>query len=107
MALHFVGFKDGRYWKAEARYLRAVEIFGEPDFVHRRWDARVIPDVAPGDTVVWANRSPDLGACLPPYFHHVWAALDKYGTAPGDGRTFDDSREDIIAHGGEKGVDYV
>ncbi len=91
MALHFVGFRDDRYWKAEPRYVRAVAIFGEPDFCHRTWDARAHADVAPGDTVVWANGHDGLGECLPPYF-----VL----------RSFDDSRQDIIANGGERGVDY-
>lgn len=99
MALHFVGFKDGRYWKAEPAYARAVEIFGEPDFFHRTWDARAVPDIAPGDRVVWKNNVDGwIGRSLPPYFHY---------TFPADHKTFDDSREDIVAHGGEKGVDYI
>lgn len=91
MALHFIGFKDDRYWKPDEHYVRAVAIFGKPDFCHIGWDARVSPDIAPGDKVVWANYGGDLADCLPPFFHH----------------TFDDSRQDIIANRGEKGVDYV
>ena len=34
MAVHFVGFKDShRFWLA-------VQVFGQPDFVHRFWDFR-------------------------------------------------------------------
>lgn len=46
--LHFVGFKDDRY-------LNAVRVFGRPDFIHRRWDARAVCEVAPGDVVVFAD----------------------------------------------------
>lgn len=46
--LHFVGFKDDRY-------LNAVSVFGRPDFIHRRWDARAVCEVAPGDVVVFAD----------------------------------------------------
>ena len=34
MAVHFVGFKDS------TRYHRAIQVFGQPDFVHRQWDMR-------------------------------------------------------------------
>ncbi len=77
MALHFVGFKDDHVHAAR-------KIFGEPDFYHRRWDVRALADVAPEDTVIFA------GEWTPPS-EHAW----------------DDSREDIIARGGEKGVDYI
>jgi hypothetical protein len=33
--MHFVRFKD------EA-YLRAIKVFGRPDFIHRHWDARAV-----------------------------------------------------------------
>ena len=79
MALHFVGFKDDRIHAAR-------EIFGEPDFYHRRWDVRALGDIAPGDRVVFANN-----VCEDLPSHFCW----------------DDSREDIIARGGEKGIDYV
>lgn len=60
-ALHFVGFQDNRFWTKRNRdatvdrYNNAVRIFGEPDFIHRRWDVRAAQEVAPGDTVVFAN----------------------------------------------------
>lgn len=76
MALHFIGFRDDRYWKPDPHYIRAVAIFGVPDFCHRTWDVRAGADVAPGDKVVWANYGEGLAACLPPFLHH----------------TFDDSR---------------
>ncbi len=47
-ALHFVGFHDDRY-------LAAVRIFGRPDFFHRRWDQRARREIAPGDTIVFAD----------------------------------------------------
>lgn len=53
-ALHFVNFKDLRYQKDERAY-RAVAIFGQPDFWHRRWDVRAMHEIAPGDVVVFAN----------------------------------------------------
>lgn len=52
MALHFVGFRD-------ERYLTAVRVFGAPDFIHRGWDLRAQREIAPGDTVVFANGSAD------------------------------------------------
>ncbi len=47
-ALHFVGFKDDRYWNA-------VRVWGRPDFVHRFWDVRASHEIAPGDKVVFAS----------------------------------------------------
>lgn len=46
--LHFVGFKDDRYFNA-------VKVFGKPDFVHRFWDVRATHEVAEGDVVVFAS----------------------------------------------------
>jgi len=46
--VHFVGFKDDRWWNA-------VKTFGRPDFVHRFWDARAVAEVMPGDVVVFAD----------------------------------------------------
>jgi len=79
VALHFVGFKDDRLYAAK-------KVFGEPDFYHRQWDMRALADVAPGDRVIFANN---ICEDLPSFF--CW----------------DDSREDIVARGGEKGVDYI
>lgn len=47
-ALHFVGFKDDRWWNA-------VKTFGKPDFIHRFWDARAVCEVSPIDIVVFAT----------------------------------------------------
>lgn len=47
-ALHFVGFKDDRYWNA-------IKTFGKPDFIHRFWDYRAVCEVAPIDIVVFAD----------------------------------------------------
>ena len=46
--VHFVGFRDDRYWNA-------VRVFGPPDVVHRNWDPYAAGDVAPCDTVVHAT----------------------------------------------------
>jgi hypothetical protein len=46
--MHFVRFKDDRY-------LRAVRVFGKPDFIHRFWDARAVCEVVPGDVVIFAE----------------------------------------------------
>ena len=32
-AVHFVGFRDERYWSA-------VKVWGRPSFIHRGWDMR-------------------------------------------------------------------
>jgi hypothetical protein len=50
MAVHFVGFRDDRFWSA-------VRVFGQPDFVHRNWDARARfgGEFHPADTVVFAQ----------------------------------------------------
>lgn len=45
--IHFVGFKDDRYWNA-------VAAFGKPDFVHRIWDGRAKSMIADGDIAVFA-----------------------------------------------------
>jgi hypothetical protein len=53
--LHFIGFRNERYWNA-------VRVWGRPDFIHRRWDLRAQREIAPGDTLVFAtgdeNREP-------------------------------------------------
>lgn len=46
--VHFVGFRDDRYWNA-------VRVFGRPTFIHRRWDRRAQRDIGPGETVVFAT----------------------------------------------------
>ena len=45
--LHFVGFRDDAY-------LRAVRVFGPPDFIHPRWDRRARREIADGDSVLFA-----------------------------------------------------
>jgi hypothetical protein len=47
-ALHFVGFRDERYWNA-------VRIWGRPDFVHITYDRYATHDMAAGDTVIFAK----------------------------------------------------
>lgn len=47
-SIHFVGFKDDRYWNA-------VKIWGYPDFFHRIWDVRAKQEVFPGDVVIFAR----------------------------------------------------
>ena len=47
-AVHFVGFRGEEYWSA-------VKVWGRPGFVHRWWDRRAFRDVAPEDTVVFAQ----------------------------------------------------
>ena len=46
--VHFVGFRDDRYWAA-------VRVFGWPDMIHEAWDRYAADDVAPGDVVVFAE----------------------------------------------------
>ena len=46
--VHFVGFRDDRYWNAR-------RVFGPPDMIHRDWDRYAADDVPPGDTVVFAE----------------------------------------------------
>lgn len=87
MALHFVGFEDDRVHAAR-------RVFGDPDFYHRIWDVRAHQEIAPGDRVVFANKGYDF---LPEHF--------VYDVPPKP--SWDDSRQDIIARGGEKGVDYI
>ncbi|WP_230079837.1 hypothetical protein [Alteripontixanthobacter maritimus] len=50
--LHFVGFRDDRYWNA-------VRVFGIPDMIHRNWDVYTSNDIAPGDVVVHATGEAD------------------------------------------------
>lgn len=46
--IHFVGFRDDRYWSA-------VRVFGLTDFVHRGWDTRARREIAAGDVIVFAT----------------------------------------------------
>lgn len=47
-AVHYVGFRDDRYWNAR-------RIWGGPAFVHRVWDKRARREIADDDVVVFAN----------------------------------------------------
>lgn len=46
--VHYVGFRDDRYWSA-------FRIFGGPRFSHRRWDWRAQRDIGPNDIVMFAE----------------------------------------------------
>jgi hypothetical protein len=46
--VHYVGFRDDRYWNA-------YRIFGGPRVIHRRWDFYATRDVGPDDIVIFAN----------------------------------------------------
>lgn len=46
--IHFVGFRDDRYWNA-------VRVFGRPHFIHRWWDKRARREIAPEDVIVFAE----------------------------------------------------
>jgi hypothetical protein len=71
MALHFVGFKDDRYWNA-------VRIWGAPDFLHRNYDRRAWQEIVEGDVAVFAE-----------------------GRTPIRDQSWDDSQQDIFARGGK------
>ena len=47
-AVHFIGFRDDRYWNA-------VRIWGQPDFVHITFDRYAAQDIAPWDVAVFAE----------------------------------------------------
>lgn len=47
-AIHFVGFRDDRYWNA-------VKTFGKPDFIHRFFDQRAVAEFASTDIVIFAD----------------------------------------------------
>ncbi len=46
--IHYVGFRDDRYWNA-------YRIFGGPRVIHRRWDFYATRDVGPDDVVIFAT----------------------------------------------------
>lgn len=77
MALHFVGFKDDRYWNA-------LRVFGAPDFYHRVWDRRARQEIVEGDVAIFAAGDID----------------DEPNPI-----SWDDSQQDIIARG-VKGKDW-
>lgn len=46
--VHFIGFKDDRYWNA-------VKVWGRPHFIHRGWDKRAQREIGDGDIVIFAS----------------------------------------------------
>ena len=48
--VHFIGFKDDRYWNA-------VKVFGPPHYIHPGWDLRAFREIAPDDVLVFAEGS--------------------------------------------------
>lgn len=48
--VHFVGFRDERYWAA-------VKVFGRPHFIHRWWDRRGQREIGEGDVVVFTESN--------------------------------------------------
>lgn len=46
--VHYVGFRDDRYWNAH-------RVFGGPRIIHRRWDLRARREIGPDDVVVFAD----------------------------------------------------
>lgn len=50
--VHFVGFERSLN---DPRVRNAMSAFGVPDIWHRVWDSRAIAEVAPEDTVVFAE----------------------------------------------------
>jgi hypothetical protein len=47
--VHFVGFRDDRFWNA-------VKVFGRPHFIHRGWDLRARREIdLENDLVVFAD----------------------------------------------------
>ena len=50
--LHFVWFRGDEY-------LRAIQVFGRPDFIHLGWDRRAKREVFDGDTVIFARGPHD------------------------------------------------
>ncbi len=46
--VHFIGFKDDRYWNA-------VKVFGQPTYIHPGWDMRARREIAQGDVLVFAE----------------------------------------------------
>lgn len=50
--VHFIGFKDDRYWNA-------VKVFGPPHYIHPGWDLRAFREIAPDDVLVFAEGNAD------------------------------------------------
>lgn len=50
--VHFVGFRDERYWNA-------VKTFGPPHFIHPGYDLRARREIDDGDLIVFADGPHD------------------------------------------------
>lgn len=50
--IHFIGFRDDRYWNA-------VKVFGRPHFIHRGYDLRGLREIGEEDTIVFAEGEHD------------------------------------------------
>jgi len=48
MIVHFIGFKDDRYWNA-------VKVFGPPHYIHPGWDLRAAREIGQSDVLVFAE----------------------------------------------------
>lgn len=51
-SVHYVGFRDDRYWNA-------YRVFGGPRVIHRWWDRRARRDIADDDIIIFANGNWD------------------------------------------------
>ena len=58
-AVHFVRFSGA----SDQRFQNAVRVFGQPDFMHRSYDARAVVEVVKGDTVVFAAGDQHQPVC--------------------------------------------
>ncbi|AMN41094.1 hypothetical protein RHPLAN_26560 [Rhodoplanes sp. Z2-YC6860] len=47
-AVHYVGFRDDRFWNA-------YRIWGGPRIIHRWWDKRAQREIGPDDIVIFAE----------------------------------------------------
>ena len=61
MAVHFIGFKNS------TQFHRAVNVFGTPDFIHRKWDVRAKQEVVNGDVAIFATGSVNDTAIHPSF----------------------------------------
>lgn len=50
--VHFVGFRDDRYWAS-------AKVWGRPHYIHQGFDLRARRDIADCDTVVFADGEAD------------------------------------------------
>jgi hypothetical protein len=48
-----------RFSRFDQRYWNAVAIFGQPAFLHQKWDRRTAREIADGDLVVFAKGDAD------------------------------------------------